>query len=122
VVALFAQWDFGKPVEDRSRPYPKLRPEYTQGGETDSRANRLKWFRKALLNATRFLPDTETVYIPHGIGCGLAGGHWEDYFAVIQEAQALCPAQFIILKKPVVLRNVLPLLQQGDQGQQDQGQ
>lgn len=49
---------------------------------------RLVWFSAALNDLATQLPSAEghrtTVLMPHGIGCGLAGGEWSAYEAAIE--------------------------------------
>ena len=49
--------------------------------------DRLRWFRECLSELKRFMKEhsLDTVGFPHGIGCGLAGGRWEDYLALLTE-------------------------------------
>jgi hypothetical protein len=54
----------------------------------DSVPNRLQWFRDCL-NEISNIPDLknkkESLAIPFNIGCGLAGGNWDDYYSIIKE-------------------------------------
>jgi len=52
----------------------------------DTRANRLKWFQECL-NQISELENIEkaSIAFPYGIGCGLAGGNWQDYETLLQK-------------------------------------
>jgi O-acetyl-ADP-ribose deacetylase (regulator of RNase III) len=51
----------------------------------DTYENRKKWFRDCLhiLDENNY----ETVAMPYGIGCGLAGGKWDEYIKMLKECQ-----------------------------------
>jgi hypothetical protein len=76
VVGLFAQYRAGDPA-----PL----------GQEDSAAARLAWFSQGLeafaARAGLPHPPTRTTHVamPYLIGCGLAGGHWPDYLAAIEQ-------------------------------------
>lgn len=48
----------------------------------DTYALRLNWF-ESCLNEISMIPDIQSIGFPKNIGCGLAGGNWEDYFKLI---------------------------------------
>lgn len=52
----------------------------------DSAANRLQWFAAALADLSEQLKasSVRSVGFPFRIGCGLAGGNWPKYLALIQ--------------------------------------
>ena len=79
VVCLFAQWTPGKPGAWTDK-YPKTHDDTTA-------AQRSEWFRQCL----KAMDDCEEidgpVAVPYQIGCGLAGGNWSTYKAVLQEAK-----------------------------------
>jgi hypothetical protein len=56
--------------------YPS-RPKY----KNDTSEKRLQWFTTALEE----IPDELSVALPYRIGCGLAGGDWDDYEDVIHQ-------------------------------------
>ena len=66
LICLYAQYSPGKP------------------SAAETAAMRLAYFKDALEEATTLIPDGSTLYFPYGIGCGLAGGKWEQYYAAIQ--------------------------------------
>ena len=51
----------------------------------DSKENRLTYFKQCLEHVAAWCKENviELVYLPYGIGCGLAGGNWADYQACI---------------------------------------
>jgi len=49
--------------------------------EYDSASERFKWFKICLKKVATLNP--KSVAIPWMIGCGLAGGNWNDYFSAI---------------------------------------
>ena len=53
----------------------------------DSRTERLKWFRECIRSLTIFMKERgiNRVAFPFKIGCGLAGGIWEDYLRILEE-------------------------------------
>jgi len=74
VVNLFAQWERSKPLRyDTPCPYGK-----------DSEVQRKKWFSDCLNQFAMYLMEGDlskkvTIAFPYGIGCGMAGGKWDDY-------------------------------------------
>jgi hypothetical protein len=82
IVALFAQYDFGK----SGRDYGNRPKDYD-----DSNENREKWFKSSLFSFGEHVEnmglDKEkvTIYFPFKIGCGLAGGDWSHYKPMIEE-------------------------------------
>ncbi len=63
----------------------------------DSTQNRLEWFAKALYS---FRPqDAQKVYLPYKIGCGLAGGDWSAYSALIDKWASKQNFQVFIVKR-----------------------
>lgn len=52
----------------------------------DTYEQRETWFGEALADlATQLKEEKETVAFPYKIGCGLAGGNWEKYRAMIEK-------------------------------------
>ena len=61
-------------------------PGRPRRGET--KEQRLKWFTLALnsvTDSTTWREKNLSLAVPFGIGCGLAGGDWNDYYPVLQE-------------------------------------
>lgn len=65
VACIFGQCNRGKP------------------SATDSYEQRKKWFSEGLEHFHKQASDIKSIAIPWGIGCGLAGGEWEDYLRLI---------------------------------------
>lgn len=74
---MFAQWAPGKPSHYASA-YPS---DYT-----DTLSNRVEWFQTCL-DKIDALGLCGPIAMPHSIGCGLAGGDWDTYRAMIENAQ-----------------------------------
>ncbi len=64
---------------------------------SDSEDLRLRWFQSALTDFFKSRPGL-TMALPHGIGCGLAGGSWSLYERAIKDAAAPTGAQVILYK------------------------
>ena len=125
VVALFAQFSFGKPA----RYNFNFDTHIKRGCEHDTKENRMLYFKLALTNLKNFLQEdnntifernkvypnelTEndffrksyireihTIIFPHKIGCGLAGGEWNEYKKEIENfASQILPRTVLILEK-----------------------
>ena len=70
LVCLYGQYGPGKPGvyrDDEIEPYD------------DGPKARLGFFKWALEDMSSTIEDGATLYFPHGIGCGLAGGDWDAY-------------------------------------------
>jgi O-acetyl-ADP-ribose deacetylase (regulator of RNase III) len=77
-----------------------LYTQYYPGGakyNSDSEDLRLRWFQTALTGFFKTHPG-KSLALPHGIGCGLAGGNWSLYERAIKEAAATSGAQIILYK------------------------
>lgn len=65
-----------------------LYAQYAPGpskGSADTQSRREAWFRSALEDALSKAPARSTFAFPRGIGCGLAGGDWDRYLAMLRE-------------------------------------
>lgn len=78
VLCLFAQWAPGQ-AGDYSKYYPS---EYD-----DTPNNRLKWFKECLDVIDKDESVDSPVAVPYLIGCGLAGGDWEKYSDLLENAK-----------------------------------
>ncbi len=67
IINMFAQIKPGKP-----------------SGKFDNNTKRFEYFSECLENILRQVPKDSTIVLPYGIGCGLAGGDWEQYFLRIK--------------------------------------
>lgn len=81
IVCLFGQWRPGKISSIYFNSYPESNPPETS-------TQRLDWFRSALWSFGNYLQTHSSrrvkIALPWKIGCGLAGGNWNDYSALIQ--------------------------------------
>lgn len=80
VACMMAQFSPGKPGKPVSTP------------SNDSYMQRLGWFKACLENLTELIEVISSdpaikikVAFPYLIGCGLAGGKWEDYIEIIEK-------------------------------------
>lgn len=71
--------------------------KYKQSYTTDSYENRLKYFQMALDKISR-LKGLNSVAFPYGIGCGLAGGNWDDYYSMLEKLSLKVNAKVRIYK------------------------
>lgn len=44
-----------------------------------------EYLRSGLTELSSFIEDDDIIGLPYGIGCGLAGGNWDDVYKIIQE-------------------------------------
>ena len=76
VINMMAQWELGPALKYSRARCPK---------GPDSIYNREKWFQMCLDKITDLGEDKPaSIAFPHKIGCGLAGGNWQKYDAMIQ--------------------------------------
>lgn len=82
IVCLFGQWRPGKCGSLYFSKYPESSPP-------EDFIVRENWFKTSLWSFGNYLKHIgakkATVAIPYRIGCGLAGGNWETYHAIIKE-------------------------------------
>lgn len=73
VANLFGQFNRGKPSNNSTN--------------NDTYKQRKEWFKESLNDFVLKAKDKniKTLGFPKGIGCGLAGGNWNDYLEMIQE-------------------------------------
>lgn len=84
IVCLFAQWAPGKPGA-WAHAYPPPPPSGEEDS-ADTAVGRLAWF-KMCLDCIDESPEIDgPVALPHGIGCGLAGGDWSKYMRLLEDA------------------------------------
>jgi uracil-DNA glycosylase len=99
VCAFYAQYYPGKST---SRLIP--------GGETDTSRDRIKWFGGCLDNFSRENIFGSSVAFPYNIGCGLAGGDWDDYERMIikfaKDMSGVCDVYIVSLDENPDLRDV----------------
>lgn len=89
IVCLMAQWAPGKPGHYAAY--------YPAPPAPDTKEQRLRWFIESM---TLFLQERSnkewTINLPHGIGCGLAGGDWDAYQKALQSLEQTYEIEFII--------------------------
>lgn len=78
IINIFGQWRPGKIGTKYDNYYPESNPPETS--ET-----RLMWFKMGLEKISKTLDSNseKVIAFPFGIGCGLAGGDWEEYSKAI---------------------------------------
>ena len=74
VIALYAQWDYGK-----GGGYNR-----TLSHHRDTPQERERWFAQCLEELGQ-CDSYQNLAFPYQIGCGLAGGNWSRYLAMIQD-------------------------------------
>ena len=74
--------DPGKAERQVINIYGQINPGGPRPGR-DSSHSRLEAFSKAL-NQIAGLPELKSIGFPHGIGCGLARGDWEEYERLLE--------------------------------------
>lgn len=68
--------------------YAQRFPGHPRGGDISTM--RLKWFRQCLWSISK-IPGIQSVAFPYKIGCGLAGGNWEnDYYPLLERFNSYC--------------------------------
>ena len=79
IVNIFGQFIPGKP------------------NKRETKEQRLEWFKTCLIKLKNELPENiKSINFPWQIGCGLAGGNWDDYLNVIYEFVSLLPVNIKI--------------------------
>lgn len=49
----------------------------------ESKEQRLEWFKKCISEIRKYSSPRCMFLFPYGIGCGLAGGNWNDYHRIL---------------------------------------
>jgi len=52
-------------------------------GENKIKENREHYFEQCLQKISELLPQNSNIAFPYNIGCGLAGGNWDNYYKMI---------------------------------------
>ena len=90
VVNMMAQFEMGAPNKyKRVKPMP---PD-------DGAATREAWFQQCLDKIAAIQPPLTSIAFPYQIGCGLAGGNWSRYDAMITRFAERCPATQVYICK-----------------------
>ena len=109
IISIVGQYYMGRPKEENLQSqyflnHPKkLDWHFVLGLLSDTKHQRLMWFKTALQNLSFFLIENnwiEHVCFPYRIGCGLAGGDWTAYFKEIELfAKHLHPSKNVVIFK-----------------------
>ena len=104
---LVAQFDYRSIKALQTQPTPAhlidalqmVDDQVGNGGET--KEDRLRWFQLALraLALDPNLPDD--VYVPYGIGCGRAGGDWDDHERALKQFARNANVNVTVVRLPV---------------------
>ena len=90
VVNMMAQFEMGAPNKyKRVKPMP---PD-------DGAATREAWFQQCLDKIAAIQPPLGSIAFPYQIGCGLAGGNWSRYDAMITRFAERSPATQVYICK-----------------------
>lgn len=87
VAAIMGQWRPGKCGS-------RYRHSYPEHPDVETPQRRVMWFQQGLSDLEKQLkqmPEVKIVAFPYRIGCGLAGGDWEMYLAMIADFARLNP-------------------------------
>jgi O-acetyl-ADP-ribose deacetylase (regulator of RNase III) len=68
IINMFSQYFPGKPNNANKKDNPKIRKNY---------------FMSCLEHIAK-IEGLQSIALPFGIGCGLAGGNWEEYYRLIE--------------------------------------
>ena len=82
MVAVFGQWLPGKP-RACAHMYSRYRVIHN-----DTYEDRFRYFEEALNKFVESVDDDRPAYFPYRIGCGLAGGNWDNYRLAIERFAA----------------------------------
>ena len=87
ILNMMGQWAPGKALH--------WKRQYPSDTYKDDSKERLCFFEKCLAQLEAIVDENDHVAIPFKIGCGLAGGKWELYETMLQNAKT----KFVIYKK-----------------------
>lgn len=65
--------------------------------ESDGKYERILWFILCLEQIIKLNP--KSIALPYGIGCGLAGGKWSEYYEIIERMAHKYPSIKIVIYK-----------------------
>ena len=88
VICLYAQFEMGGP--DKYKRVTPMPP-------SDGKAAREGWFRQCLAAIAQLSPPPSSVAFPHEIGCGLAGGDWPRYDAMLKAFADANPSMEVLV-------------------------
>ena len=84
IINMYAQYMPGPPAM-----YRESKDDYHK---------RRNYFFDCLMKIKK-IPDVKAVGFPHNIGCGLAGGIWEDYLAMLTGLARATPTMDVVIYK-----------------------
>lgn len=97
LITFWAQWRPGKVTAPYFSRYPESDPPETS-------KQREIWFQECLDHLAEYLegndPWGKRIGFPHGIGCGMAGGDWLTYQAMLESFSDKTENQIYIIKLP----------------------
>jgi O-acetyl-ADP-ribose deacetylase (regulator of RNase III) len=98
ICGLFAQYAPGPPGS-RS---PRYRAAVARAAVDDDAAQRTAWFAAALQSLGEVMRERgwRTAAFPFAIGCGLAGGDWSVYSAIISDWESRTGVDVVIVRLP----------------------
>lgn len=79
--------------------YSQFLPGGPNSNETDSESNRESKFKECLDNILLEIKDLKSIAFPYKIGCGIAGGNWNNYLKMIEEFSKRTPATVVIYRR-----------------------
>lgn len=59
--------------------------QYQPGKVVSEKQDRVMWFKRCLDKILKHTPENSSFAFPYGIGCGLAGGDWKTYLALLRD-------------------------------------
>jgi O-acetyl-ADP-ribose deacetylase (regulator of RNase III) len=88
IIGLYGQYDYGRPNKSC----------YNSTIEQDNLELREKWFQTCLDKLKKYLVDNKhkRVAFPYKIGCGLAGGDWDNYSKMLDAFENGSPFEVVI--------------------------
>ena len=94
VLNMFGQYSPGKPKPARAGGGAQRARSGARPPET--RAVRKEWFASCLGALLALSPRPQSIAFPHQIGCGLAGGDWSEYEAMLAEFAAAMGPECVV--------------------------
>ena len=82
IICIVGQWSPGKVNGFWIKKYPLYH------NEIETKNIRLNWFKNAINEIDEKVDIDNEIAIPYKIGCGLAGGCWDEYEKILQEANS----------------------------------
>lgn len=97
IINLFGQWAPGRPNGHWQKIYNTLYADNDAVNKyEDTKKDRLQFFKDALNELESKISKDESIAVPYKIGCGLAGGNWEQYETLLKNSSLM----FVLYKLP----------------------